>query len=324
MRERARSIISRAALRVNVSSRIRSAAAPSLSSHATRAHRVVVLPVPAPARISRGPPACVAARRCSRLRFSSHCGRAAASNIRSTLGRSPDDAQALLQPAEGGSARRRGSAARSKRAAPQKRRGPRERQARYRAGGFSSLPERSGRHKRPKAMSTISIALPASGGVGRPKRSFPPSASELTSAAELAVDARPTWVSALGHVPPNASAKPLPGKPVKRPGATDAAAARAPWKKSSSAIDMAPRVCAAAKLCEAPDGGPPRPAPPGAEEVPLDPEPPLDPLPPLDPGDPAAGSPTTLCTPPASVAVRPCAALRDAYWTADVTVRTGP
>jgi hypothetical protein len=86
---------------------------------------------------------------------------------------------------------------------------------------------------------------------------------------------------------------------------------------------MAPRVCAAAKLCEAPDGGPPRPALPGAEEVPLDPEPPLDPLPPLDPGDRPAVAPTTLCTPPASVAVAPCAALRDASWTADVTVRTG-
>src|SRR2546430_17167407 len=71
------------------------------------------------------------------------------------------------------------------------------------------------------------------------------------------------------------------------------------------------------------EGGPPRPALAGAEEAPLDPEPPPDPLPPLDPGDRAAVSPTTLCTPPASVAVAPCAALRDASWTADVTARTG-
>src|SRR2546430_7449407 len=177
---------------------------------------------------------------------------------------------------------------------------------------------------RPKAISTISIAWPASGGMGRPKRSFPPSASELTSAAELAVGASPAWPSAPGHVPPNASAKPLPGKPAKRPGQADTADARAPLKKSSPAIDLAPRGVSAAKPCEAPDGGPPRPALPGAEEVPLDPRPPLDPLPPLDPGDrPAVAAPTTLCTPPASVAVAPWAALRDASWTADVTVRTG-
>ncbi len=37
------------------------------SSQATRAHSVVVLPVPAPARINSGPPACVAAARCSAL-----------------------------------------------------------------------------------------------------------------------------------------------------------------------------------------------------------------------------------------------------------------
>ena len=60
-RARARSTISRAARRVNVSSRIRSAGTPSASSHATRAHSVVVLPVPAPARISRVSPPWVAA-----------------------------------------------------------------------------------------------------------------------------------------------------------------------------------------------------------------------------------------------------------------------
>ena len=41
------------------------------TSHATRAQSVVVLPVPAPARISSGPPACVAAARCSSLSSSS-------------------------------------------------------------------------------------------------------------------------------------------------------------------------------------------------------------------------------------------------------------
>ena len=68
---RARCSISRDARRVNVSSRIRSDGTPSLTSHATRAHSVVVLPVPAPARISSGPPACVAAARCSSLSSSS-------------------------------------------------------------------------------------------------------------------------------------------------------------------------------------------------------------------------------------------------------------
>ena len=68
---RARWSISRDARRVNVNSRRRSAGTPSETSHATRAHSVVVLPVPAPARISNGPPACVAAARCSSLSSSS-------------------------------------------------------------------------------------------------------------------------------------------------------------------------------------------------------------------------------------------------------------
>ena len=53
---RARSTISRAALRVNVSSRIRSCGTPRSTRRATRAHSVVVLPVPAPASTSRCPP----------------------------------------------------------------------------------------------------------------------------------------------------------------------------------------------------------------------------------------------------------------------------
>ena len=40
---------------MNVSSRIRSDGDPSLTSHATRAHSVVVFPVPAPARIKQRP-----------------------------------------------------------------------------------------------------------------------------------------------------------------------------------------------------------------------------------------------------------------------------
>ena len=63
--------MSRDARRVNVSSRIRSDGTPSATSHATRAQSVVVLPVPAPARISSGPPVWVAAARCSSLSSSS-------------------------------------------------------------------------------------------------------------------------------------------------------------------------------------------------------------------------------------------------------------
>ena len=62
---RARDSISRDARRVNVNSSTRSDGTPDDTSHATREHSVVVLPVPAPARISRCPPACVAAARCS-------------------------------------------------------------------------------------------------------------------------------------------------------------------------------------------------------------------------------------------------------------------
>ena len=62
-RVRARSTSSRAARRVKLKSRMRSAGVPSLRSHATRAQSVVVFPVPAPARIRSGPPAWVAATR---------------------------------------------------------------------------------------------------------------------------------------------------------------------------------------------------------------------------------------------------------------------
>ena len=125
-----------------------------------------------------------------------------------------------------------------------------------------------------KAISTISIAWPASGGIGRPKRSFPPSADELMSAAELAAGASPRPASASAHVPPKASAKPLAGKPAKRAGAAEPAPAPAPVKKSSSAIDLAPRASADAKPRDDPVGGPPRPALEGVRKALLDPEPP--------------------------------------------------
>src|SRR5437763_15705143 len=162
-----------------------------------------------------------------------------------------------------------------------------------------------------KAISTISIAWPASGGMGRPKRSFPPSADELMSAAELAAGASPRPASASAHVPPKASAKPLAGKPAKRAGAAEPAPAPAPVKKSSSAIDLAPRAPADAKPRDDPVGGPPRPALEGVRKALLDPEPPLDTE--LEPGDcRAVAAPTSLCAPPASVVVAPCAPLRDA------------
>src|SRR5262245_15605820 len=60
---------SRAARRVNVSSRIRSGATPSAISQATRPASVAVLPAPAPATTRRGRPAgAVAALRCASLR----------------------------------------------------------------------------------------------------------------------------------------------------------------------------------------------------------------------------------------------------------------
>ena len=82
----ARVSISRAARRVNVSSRIRSAGTPPATSDATRAQSVVVLPVPAPASTSRWPSRCSAAARCSRFSSSSHSGvsgTSVATNIRS-------------------------------------------------------------------------------------------------------------------------------------------------------------------------------------------------------------------------------------------------
>ena len=66
----ARPSISRAARRVNVSRSTRSGAAPWSMSHATRAASVVVLPVPAPASTSSGPPGWVAAASCSGFRAS--------------------------------------------------------------------------------------------------------------------------------------------------------------------------------------------------------------------------------------------------------------
>src|SRR5690242_11344893 len=81
---------------------IRSGATPSLTSQATREHSVVVLPVPAPARISSGPPGWVAAARCSGLSWSSHgivpiavAGAAVGANTCSaTLGVASDGLQA--------------------------------------------------------------------------------------------------------------------------------------------------------------------------------------------------------------------------------------
>src|SRR6266545_2606894 len=57
-----------AARRVNVSSRIRPASAPEVIRWATRCARVLVLPVPAPAMISRGEKSCVTAAACPGLR----------------------------------------------------------------------------------------------------------------------------------------------------------------------------------------------------------------------------------------------------------------
>jgi hypothetical protein len=62
-----RATISRAARRVKVSRRMRSAGVPVAASHATREVRVVVLPVPAPATMRRAPPSNVAAARWSSL-----------------------------------------------------------------------------------------------------------------------------------------------------------------------------------------------------------------------------------------------------------------
>ena len=91
---RARWSISREARRVNVNSRIRSDGTPSATSHATRAQSVVVLPVPAPARISNGPPRWVAAARCSSLSSSSQYRSPVSATTamgRATLRSSPDD-----------------------------------------------------------------------------------------------------------------------------------------------------------------------------------------------------------------------------------------
>jgi ABC-2 type transport system ATP-binding protein len=86
---------------------MRSGATPSDTSQATRAQRVVVFPVPAPAKISRGPLGCVAATRCSGLSSTSQAGCPACSeadaepNIRSaSYGRARTDL-----PVGGGGAR---------------------------------------------------------------------------------------------------------------------------------------------------------------------------------------------------------------------------
>ena len=64
----ARRIISAAARRVNVSSRILAGSAPWATSQATRWASVVVFPVPAPAMMSRGDSPCVTASRWRGLR----------------------------------------------------------------------------------------------------------------------------------------------------------------------------------------------------------------------------------------------------------------
>jgi len=60
-----RPAISRAARRVKVTNMMRSAGVPAATSEATRAVRVVVFPVPAPARIRNRGPSKVTASRCS-------------------------------------------------------------------------------------------------------------------------------------------------------------------------------------------------------------------------------------------------------------------
>src|SRR5688572_8110103 len=65
-------VISRAARRLKVSSKRRSGRAPSPNSHATRDASVVVLPVPAPATISSGPPPCLTASSWASFRSSSN------------------------------------------------------------------------------------------------------------------------------------------------------------------------------------------------------------------------------------------------------------
>ena len=77
-----RASMSSAARRVNVSSRIRLAWMPCDRSQAARATRVPVLPVPAPASTSSGPPSWVAARRCSSFSSSS---RVAGSNMHTNV-----------------------------------------------------------------------------------------------------------------------------------------------------------------------------------------------------------------------------------------------
>ena len=67
---RARRNISSEALRVNLRSIIRPGSIPCETSQATRAARVLVLPVPAPAMVRTGPSPAVAARSCSGFRSS--------------------------------------------------------------------------------------------------------------------------------------------------------------------------------------------------------------------------------------------------------------
>ena len=66
----ARRNISSEALRVNVRSMIRTGSIPCDTSQGTRAARVLVLPVPAPAMARTGPSPIVAARSCSGFRSS--------------------------------------------------------------------------------------------------------------------------------------------------------------------------------------------------------------------------------------------------------------
>ena len=66
----ARRNISSEALRVNVRSMIRPGSIPCDTSQATRAARVLVLPVPLPAMVGTGPSPAVAARSCSGFRSS--------------------------------------------------------------------------------------------------------------------------------------------------------------------------------------------------------------------------------------------------------------
>src|SRR5947208_2427016 len=168
-------------------------------------------------------------------------------------------------------------------------------------------------HMAPNAISTISIACPASGGIGMPKRSLPAGASDLTGTPGPPPAPGPP-ASPAGHDTPSASAKPLGGRPAKIPQATDPG----PRGKSSSAIDLAPCGRAAVSGPALPPGGPPR-----VPEKTLVPCAPVGEL----PEAPGGVGPLTVGTAPASacpaVEVAACPVLVVASLSALVTVPVG-